>query len=201
MSKQNTTKPSRRSSGNPCTKYELAITNYVLGEKIDIPQKELFDHLAKCPSCQGDLRNWRATYATMRAKEYDARPEVQQRTQAFIHKLVTSEAQRSPDERRGQPIPAEVKPLPGGEILDRKAKIEQTAGMVWGYLAKNGWVKVKDLTRNLRQTDKIDPDETKFAVGWLFRENKVYYTKKKRADYVYLTEPERQTYQQSQKQV
>ncbi len=183
------------SKTNPCEKYELAITNYVLGEKIDIPQQELFNHLAQCPSCQGDLRNWRATYATMRAKEYDAKPEVKQRTKAFIHELVTS-----------KPIPAEarlpksqrdvgqVKPLPDEVILDPEENIGYFAGVVWHHLARNGRVKEGELRRKV----KLPVKTFDRAIGWLAGEKKIHQTRVKQTAYVYLNETEREIYQQQE---
>lgn len=160
-----------------CEKYELAITNYVLGEKIQMPKGELFNHLRKCSNCQADLKDWQATYGVMRAEAYDSKPEVKARSEAFIKKLVN------------QPLPWD-KPIHGKKPISSQAVVGTVAGAIWRHLAKNGWVKVDDLSPKL----KVDPDATKFAVGWLAREDKVYLTQKKQTTYVCLTPPEREIY-------
>ena len=153
MGKNKNSKAGQALKTNPCEKYELAITNYVLGEKIDIPQKELFDHLAQCPSCQGDLRNWRATYATMRAREYAGRPEVQQRTQAFIHKLVTSPAQ-------GEPLPP---------VIDTERIVGLATGEIYNCLKKSGPLSLSLIRKNTG----LEGYPFYEAMGWLNQEKKI----------------------------
>ena len=160
---------------SPCEKYELAITNYVIGEKIDIPQKELFDHLAQCLNCQGDLRNWKATYATMRAREYDARPEVKQKTQKFIKSLVSGR----PDQT-----------ATGDLNLDEK--VGEPAGVLWHALAKNGEVNILDLPR----VSKLEPPKAYSAFGWLACEKKVRLRKDAKITYVSLAPSEKEKYRE-----
>jgi hypothetical protein len=176
---------------NPCEKYELAITNYVIGEKIDIPQKELFDHLAQCLNCQGDLRNWKATYATMRAREYDARPEVQQRTKTFIKDLV-----------RPRPAPAcanasTTKPsrldicLDGAIDLNLDEKVGEPAGTLWQAIGQNEPVNIVELP----QVSKLEPAKAFSSFGWLAREKKIELKKNHQGTYVCLTPAEKEKYQ------
>jgi hypothetical protein len=163
---------------NHCEKYELAITNYVMGEKIDMPQQALFDHLAQCPSCQGDLRNWKATYATLCAREYDARPEVQQRTKAFIKELVRHRPTSDrPDITRGE--------------LNLDEKVGEPAGILWQTLAQNGEVNILDLP----QVSKLEPPKAYSAFGWLACEKKVRLRKDAKTTYVSLTPAEKEKYQ------
>ena len=103
---------------SPCEKYELSITNYVLDEKMPIPKEELLEHLKTCASCQGDLRNWRATYAAMRAQEYDARPEVKQKNEEFISKLTSGQ------------MPS-CKIGPDEHIVNIEDETGHPAGLVW----------------------------------------------------------------------
>lgn len=194
---------------SPCEKYELAITNYVLGEKIQMLKGELFNHLRTCPNCRADLKDWQATHSVMRAEAYDSKPEVKARSEAFIKKLVN---QPLPDRQAGLPAQTqpssglattevvsslqmpEVEPLPGAQVFDL-TEVGNTAHAVWHHLAKNGWVRVKDLSRTLKRANKLHPDDTKFAVGWLAYEKKVHLAKKKKDTYVYLTPLEREIYQ------
>ncbi|MBI4834234.1 MAG: winged helix-turn-helix domain-containing protein [Planctomycetes bacterium] len=147
-----------KTKNNTCAKYELAITNYVMGEKIDIPQEELFNHLAKCKNCQDDLRNWRATYATMCAREYDSKPEVKQRNEAFIKGLVYGQAS---NKERGK--------------VDLDNAIGDTAGKIWRFLNEHGPTSLAELPEKV----KAEPYITILSTGWLKRENKVYFDQSK----------------------
>ena len=59
---------------DPCEEYGLAITNFVIGEKMNMTKERLFEHLRQCQKCQDDLRNWKATHAAMRATALDSSP-------------------------------------------------------------------------------------------------------------------------------
>jgi len=149
---------------NKCEKYELAITNYVIGEEIDIPQKELFEHLARCRSCQGDLRNWRATYATMRAKEYDQRPEVKKQSQAFIKELVNMPLAAAESGIK-QPIPKTLPP-----VIDSIEIVGTAAGKIYRCLKANG--PMMSISA-LRQETGFGGYPLLQALGWLEREDKI----------------------------
>lgn len=168
-----------------CEKYQLDLTDYVTGDMTFLTkqkQQKLFAHLRKCQTCRQDFFDWEETFGVLATKEHHAKPKTQKRMNTLIEQFKS----------------APVKTIKGKPVLDNETEIGTPAGAVWRYLAKNGWVKVNDLTKNLRRTDKIDPDKTKFAVGWLLRENKAYYTKTKQDTLVYLAEHERQIYQQEQ---
>jgi len=131
MTKQNMEKQTD-STLKDCEKYELAITNFVLGEKMNIPEAELFNHLAKCKSCQGDFRNWRVTHAMMCAKEYDSRPEIKEKNEAFIKNLVYGEPAKA-----GKPVSSQS--LPGNRIpINAKWEIKSAAERIYLCLKENG---------------------------------------------------------------
>jgi len=131
MTKQNT-KKSTDTALRECEKYELAITNFVLGEKMNIPEADLFNHLAQCKSCQGDLRNWRATHAMLCAKEYDSRPEIKQKNEAFIKNLVYSTSTKTEK-------PVSNQSLPGNRVLiDIKNEVKQDVKTVYSILKTHG---------------------------------------------------------------
>ena len=115
---------------NDCEKYELAITNFVLGEKMNIPEAELFNHLAKCKSCQGDLRNWRTTHAMLCAKEYDSRPEVKAKNEAFIKNLVYG--------KQDKPTITHPDITPGRVLIDIKNEVKQDVKTVYSILKTHG---------------------------------------------------------------
>lgn len=193
---------------NPCEKYELAITNYVLGEAIPIPKEELFNHLRKCPNCREDLKDWQATYSVMRAEAYDARPEVKARSKAFIKKLASQPLPAQTQQSTGFPtgkvaawqVPrtrpndrpvGQVKLIPGEKVLDNEAEIGSVAGKLWHYLAQNGKVKMNEI----RHKVKLPNTKVALALGWLAKENKVCLTKKRKTTFVYLAPEEIQKHQ------
>jgi len=163
-----------------CEKYELAITNYVIGEKIDVPQSELFKHLAKCQSCQDDLRNWRATYATMRAQEYDSRPDVKQKNEAFIKELVNR--------------PVSCTFTEDEKVFDVKDVVGHLAGQVWDYLAEHGKTSDEELSKQL----KAGLFRIHNAIGWLGRENTIIQSELKGITFVCLTKAEEEKYRRAQ---
>ncbi len=165
---------------SPCEKYELAITNYVIGEKIDVPQDELFRHLAKCQSCQDDLRNWRATYGTMRAREYDSRPDVKQKSEAFIKELVN------------RPTPCTF--TEDEKIFDVKDVVGHLAGEIWRYLAEHGKTSDEELSKQL----KAGLFRIHNAIGWLGRENQIIQSELKGITFVCLTKEQEEKYRRMQ---
>ncbi len=181
---------------NKCKRYAQAITDYVLGEEIDVPKEELTAHLNECTQCRKELTNWQDFQDMLRVKEYHSRPEVKEKWDSFIKELVASGAERSPDERRGQPIPAEVKPIRGA-MLDHEAETGTLAGTVWRCLAKYGEVSEADLP----QKAKLHPLKAHEGLGWLMHQKKVYKTKDKQTIYLYLNETEREIYQQQEARV
>jgi transcription initiation factor IIE alpha subunit len=165
---------------SPCEKYELAITNYVIGEKIDVPQDELFKHLAKCLNCQNDLRNWRATYATMRAQEYDSRPDVKQKSQEFIKELVN------------RPTPCVF--ADDEKVLNLEIDTGKLSGYVWDYLAEHGKTSDTELSKQLER----DILAIREAIGWLSKEKKIIKSERKDVTFVCLTDEEQEKYRRMQ---
>lgn len=72
---------------NKCDKYGIAITDYVLGEEMDITYDELFNHLRECVECRKDLANWQTTYAALRTDAYHKTPEAKKRMQELLDKI------------------------------------------------------------------------------------------------------------------
>jgi len=184
-----------------CKKYRLDIVDYATSERSFLTpdkKKELIQHLKECQICQDAFLDYEDIYATAVTEEHFAQPETKKRYAELLEKIKTKPTRASTELSRTSSASAPVKVIQGKPVLNNETEIGTPAGAVWRYLAKNGWVKVNDLTKNLRRTDKIDPDETKFAVGWLACQNKIYQTRVKQTKYVYLTEPEREIYQQEQ---
>jgi hypothetical protein len=162
---------------NKCEKYGLAITDYVLGEKMDVSQEALVKHLRACAKCREDLKNWQATYAVMRAREYDSRPEAKARYEALIKELTT------------QPVPTGF--VPQGTQLDVVQEIGSPAGKVWRTLASNGVIRMEDLPKKTGLT----PELAYGAMGWLAHENKLCMTRHNDHTDLYLPASERQNAQ------
>jgi anti-sigma factor RsiW len=160
---------------NKCEPYGLAITDYVLGEKMDISQAELVKHLRACARCREDLKEWQATYTVMRAKEYDDRPEVKARYEALIKELT-----RRP-----------VDFVPQGVPLNMAHEIGSPAGKVWQALASNGVIRMEELP----QKTGLEPALAWGAMGWLAHENKLCMTKHEDHYDLYLPAAERQNHQ------
>ena len=158
---------------NHCEKYELAITNYVLGEKTFIPKEELLEHLKTCASCQGDFRNWQATYSTMRAKEYDSRPDVKQRSEEFISKLTSGQ------------LPS-CKVGPDEYIVNIEDETGHPAGLVWHQLGKNGKMTIAGLV----QKTNLDEGVVRETLGWLGKEKKIIKIRNHKETFICLTEEE-----------
>jgi hypothetical protein len=139
-----------------------------MGEKIAIPQEELFNHLAKCKNCQDDLRNWRATYATLCAREYDSKPEIKQRNEAFIKGLVYGTPSNQAEQK------ARLAECQFGQV-DLNHAIGDTAGKIWRFLNEYGPTSLVELPEKI----KDEPWTTMLSTGWLKRENKVYFDQTK----------------------
>ena len=152
-----------------CEKYGLAITDYVLGEDMDISKAELVNHLKSCSNCREDLQDWENTYAALRTKEHCSRPEIKAKMDAFI-KEVTSH------------------PVTGKEYIDLKTEIGTAAGRIWDYLAKTGETRIKDLYKKTKLPDYIVHE----AIGWLAKEEKLTKSRDKQDIYVSITERERE---------
>lgn len=106
-----------------CKKYGLAITNYVLGEKINVTPGELFSHLLVCKKCREELFDWQNNIAVLGAEEYHNRPEVKKETESLIRKLkkeLTSQ------------------PRPGKKPINTKLEITSAAEKIYNCVKTNG---------------------------------------------------------------
>ena len=99
----------KKMTKNSCKKYELAITNFVLGEETKIPREELINHLRVCANCREDIKEWRATYAVMRAKEYDSRPEVKEKWDNFLKELTAGKLTSKPARQSALEVATDAK--------------------------------------------------------------------------------------------
>jgi len=151
-----------------CKKYGLAITDYVLGEKMDITKEELIDHLRACAKCRSDLKNWQATYAVMRAKEYDSRPEVKARMESFIKELVNQ-------------------PIPGEKPIDVKWELGSAAGKIYRVLEENGKVSIAVI----KEKTGLKDYHLHQGIGWLAAQGKIQMSRDEHTAYVFLAESER----------
>ena len=70
-----------------CTKYDLAITDYVLGEEMDITEAQLAKHLKTCKKCRADLADWQDSVALLRAEAYAQKPKTKERFKALMKKI------------------------------------------------------------------------------------------------------------------
>lgn len=178
---------------NQCEKYELAITNYVLGEAMGMTKEALFEHLKTCKNCRRDLTEWRDTYSVMKTEAYYQTPQGQAKMKRSFEDVKRQVAAATPAETR-LPKPkgvVQVKPIPGEVILDPEEHIGHFAGVVWHHLALNGRVKEGELKRKV----KLSARAFDRAIGWLAHEKKIHQARVKRTNYVYLTPLEREKYQ------
>lgn len=156
-----------------CKKYEIAITDYVMGEKMDMPQKELFKHLRQCKKCKEDFIDWLNTYAYMRTEAYHAQPKAQKRAKALFKRLMKEQAKH----------PIRIKRLPGEKVVNKEVVIGKPADVVWQHLFLSGKVKVTDLPKKTH----LPPYMAYGAMGWLVMKDKAYISKARQNAYVYLS--------------
>lgn len=148
----------KKNNNDPCEKFGIAITDYILGEEMDITPAELFNHVANCEHCRKDLLNWRNTYAEMNNQAYLKRPEVQEKYQKMLESI-----------KKGEPwLPADV--AKSGQKADRDKEIGTPAGALWNIIAREKIIRVADIPKKM---DKYDIDQSLGAYGWLANERKV----------------------------
>ena len=174
MKKKNNDCPYKRDASHDCEKYGIAITDYILGEEMDITPAELFKHVANCAHCHKDLINWRDTYAAMSNQAYLEKPEVKQKYQQMLESI-----------KRGKAC--STVGLPQGEkLIDIQWEIGHPAGTIWNLLGKYGKMKLDELAKQ----SNLNPVIFERAIGWLANENKICMSEAKGATYVYLTPTE-----------
>jgi len=171
--------PSKRDAVHTCKKYGMAITNYVLGEKIDMPEDELFKHLRECKQCRDEISNWQDFNAVLSTEQYHSRPEVIEKWNGFI-KAITNYPEYFAPVQPGQEV-----------ILDDKKDIGISAGIIWNLLGKEGKVPVIQIPFKVG----LPLDIAFGALGWLSLEKKIYREKDETGISAALTEHEQRTYQ------
>jgi hypothetical protein len=156
---------------NDCSRYGQAITNYVLGDKIDIPESELMEHLKTCAKCRAQYSQWADFTGVLKTEAYYDKPEVKKKWQDFIHNLVNKSA----------PCGATAK---GEQDIDLKWEFGSPAGVVYDYLNKqpNKKAPVNDLFKY------TDLGLVKGTIGmvWLTAEKKLCMKRSGNTTYVYL---------------
>ena len=166
---------------NPCEKYELAMTDYVLGEEMEISREELFNHLRKCQKCRNYLEDWQDIHTVMQMETYYNTPEGKQKMKAGLEDL---------RKRLAQPNAVPVHIQKTG-IVNTEYEIGTVSGFIWSHLGEIGKVRVDDIVR----TSNIPTKIVDRAIGWLAKEKKVCLERDEKAEYVYLTNKEHQIYQ------
>jgi hypothetical protein len=157
-----------------CEKYGIAITNYVLGEDLRMPQEELMTHLRQCKKCLDELISWQDTYATLRTEAYHAKPE----NQAKMTKMF--------EDLKKQVFGTDTRCRAGvGEVVyNTEWKIGGAAGAVYQYLEKSG----KSTTLDIFKNTKLNLADLDRAIGWLAKENKICLSESEQTTYAYLPE-------------
>ena len=176
-------------SKNQCEKYGLAITDYVLGEEMDISREELFNHIATCENCQKDLANWRNDYAALRNKAYFEKPETKKKYQEMLNRVKSSPAR--PESIRDSQCGLGDK-LPDGIDVNINLEYGWYAGTLWHHLGEYGPVRLEDIPEKIN----ADMDKVKYVTGWLMGEKKVCMKQAKDSLYIYLTKEEQEKYHQ-----
>ena len=155
---------------NACEKYEMAITDYVLDQEMEMSKDELFGHLAGCEKCQKYAREVRATTSVLRAQEYDSRPESKKHFEEFMAKL--------------HQLPVSATTPRGEKIIDVKWEFGSKAGLVYDYLKKtpDNKIRVDSLIKDLGLTTSIS------GMSWLAGENKLGMSLSGKDVYAFLQE-------------
>ena len=181
----------KKAKPDPCEKFGIAITDYILGEEMDITPAELFNHVANCNHCRKDMLNWRNTYATMRNEAYLKKPEVQAKYRQMLEKIKQSDTCLSPDVTSGQA--GAQPPLAKNEkLIDADWEIGHYAGELHKFLGQAG----KTTFDRILSEKKYDTRLLDRVIGWLAAERKICLTTDDRTEYVYLKPQEQKLYQQ-----
>ena len=133
-------KPARPSGG--CKKYAQAITDYVLGEEIDVPKEELMTHLKECAKCRLEATNWQDFQNAVRVKEYHARPEVKAKWDNFLNELTAGKL----TSKKEAPVPICQNHIsPKGKIVSVEELFSGETDTVRETVDKHGIVNFDDL--------------------------------------------------------
>jgi hypothetical protein len=162
-----------------CKEFELDLTDYVIGETTFLTkekQEKLFEHLRTCAECRKQFWSWKETWAVMVGKKQSERPEYKAKMEELLAQI-----------KKGA---LSCEKAPGKEV-NINAKIGAPAGLIWRFLATNGWIKVDELP----QKTNLNKDIVHEAIGWLGKEGKILMTEEEQNTYVCLAEHERKSYQ------
>jgi len=168
-------KKNNQSAANPCQKYGIAITDYVLGEPMDISYEELLNHLKECAACRKDFADWRSTYAALKTEAYHKTPEAKKRYAELLEKI-----KNLPASPAGGPAAPKDKPI------DDELVLGSAAEKVYNALKGNG----KIAYPVLREKAGLKGEPFYEASGWLAKEKKIRRTRDEQTVYVALTESE-----------
>jgi hypothetical protein len=166
---------------NGCAKYGMAITNYVLGEELGMPQEELFAHLRTCAKCRAELLDWNDKVALFKTEAHFKKPEVQAKYQQMLESIKKGEA------------PCVTAPLAKNEkLIDTDWAIGHYAGELHKFLGKAGKLPTDQV---IRQTG-FDQKQLERLIGWLAAERKICLSEDNKVEYVYLKPQEQKLYRQ-----
>jgi len=175
--KNNHSAPLRRGGdearANPCQKYGIAITDYVLSEPMDISFEELLNHLKECAACRKDLADWKSTYAALRTEAYHKTPEAKRRYQELLEKIKTL------------PVSPSHPPSPRTTI-DTRWEIGSVAGKIYNILKENGEMPIPLLI----QKSGLKEYHVQQGIGWLAGQEKILMSRDEHTAYVALRPPQ-----------
>ncbi|MDI6788802.1 MAG: winged helix-turn-helix domain-containing protein [Planctomycetota bacterium] len=163
MGKKNNTRPIPKAFGtkkDPCEKYGLAITNYVLSEDMGMTKEELFEHLKGCKNCRKDLTEWRDTVTVMRMETFSKTQE----GKAKMHQDLTKLKERIKTEVVEPSVPTTLPPPINSEKI-----VGTAAGQIYNCLKGNGPMPIPVL----KVKTKLEDYPFYGAMGWLDREGKI----------------------------
>lgn len=129
MRKPNTKKPQIKAK-NPCKKYELAVTDYVLGQAMKMPKEELWEHLKTCKNCRRDFADWQDTYTVMKTEAYYNKPEGKQKMKESFEALKRRMAPPVKNEARLTEKPVGQASVP----TDAKWEIGSAAETIYNFV-------------------------------------------------------------------
>ena len=145
----------KQERGAGCDKYEMAITDLVRGETMDMSKDELFKHLRECPKCRKDLREWQNIYSAMRTRERFNQPDVKKKMANMIEEVKNKADSFAEAQEKG--------------FINLDADIGIPAGVVYRCLQKCGPQEINELPK----VCNLNPGTAREAIGWLGREDKI----------------------------
>jgi len=171
MKRKKIIKKTKQQRGAGCEKYELAITNYALGEEMGMTKEELYEHLATCKKCQADMKEWSSAIGILRAEVHDATPASKTKRAELLASI------------KGHPVPSP-------EVPPTWNTVGKAAGEMWKCLGEKG----PTVLTNLPQVCAMDFWLAASTYGWLLREQKLKVDQSKFPPIVQLTADEQNRY-------